>query len=166
MADKESAEGARYTPQGELARRLRLLLDAAVAERGGPVLFPDIRAAMTVRGVKLSRARWFYMKDGNGALVRDRPLLTALADFFNVDPEYLLSVENVEAPALTDEQLEFVKTLRAAKVKSFAAKTLGDVSPEALEAIIDYLDRDFARQPRGEKAGDSVDSPVARPEVP
>lgn len=155
MADQDAADRFRHTPQGELARRLRLLLDAAVEVRGGPVLFPDIRAAMTVRGVKLSRARWAYMKDGNGALVRDRPLLTALADFFHVDPEYLLSVEEVEAPVLTDEQLEFVKSLRAAKVKSFAAKTLGDVSPEALEAIIDYLDRDVARQPGGEASGDS-----------
>ncbi len=163
MADQDGAERSKHTPQAELARRLRLLIKAAVAEGGGPVLFPDVRAAMTVRGVKLSRARWLYMKDGNGALIRDRPLLTALADYFNADPEYLLSVEGT---ALTGEQLEVVKSLRVARVKSFAVNTLGDVSPEVLDALIEYLDRDIARPPGGEAVDDSGDSPDAHPEVP
>ncbi|WP_113716841.1 hypothetical protein [Arthrobacter dokdonensis] len=157
MADQESpgaGDEARRTPQGELARKLHLLLDVAVAERGEALTFPEIRAAMTVRGVGLSRARWSYMKDGNGRLVQDRPLLTALADYFNVDPEYLLSVEDIETPEMVGRQLEFVKSLRAARVKSFAAKTLGDVSPETLEIIVEYLDQDIALHPRGGSAVD------------
>ena len=169
MADQETsdvADAARRTPQGELARRLHLLLDIAVAERGRPLIFPDIREAMTARGVKLSRARWSYMKDGNGRLVHDRPLLTALADYFNVDPEYLLSVEDIETPELVGAELEFVKALRAARVKSFASKTLGDVSPETLEIIVEYLDRDIALHPGGGAAVDSGDSLGGRPRVP
>ncbi|MCU6480449.1 hypothetical protein [Arthrobacter sp. A2-55] len=157
MADQESSTAgneARRTPQGELARKLHLLLDVAVAERGEALTFPEIRAAMTVRGVGLSRARWSYMKDGNGRLVQDRPLLTALADYFNVDPEYLLSVEDVETPEMVGRQLEFIKSLRAARVKSFAAKTLGDVSPETLEIIVDYLDQDIALHPGEGPAAD------------
>jgi len=169
MADQESprsGEEARRTPQGELARKLHLLLDAAVAERGEALTFPEIRAAMTVRGVGLSRARWSYMKDGKGRLIQDRPLLTALADYFRVDPEYLLSVEDIETPELVGRQLEFAKALRAARVKSFVSKTLGDVSPETLEFIVDYLDQDIALHPGGGSGVDSGDSPDGRPGVP
>lgn len=169
MADQKTtgaADEARRTPQGVLARKLHLLLDVAVAERGRPLTFPDISAAMTVRGVKLSRARWSYMKDGNGRLVHDRPLLTALADYFNVDPEYLLSVEDIATPEIVGQQLEFVKALRATRVKSFAARTLGDVSPETLEAVIEYLDRDIGLHPGGDSTGDLVDSPDEPPVIP
>lgn len=163
MADKESpgaGDMARRTPQSELARKLHRLLDIAIVERGGPVSYPDIWAAMTVRGVKLSRARWAYMKDGNGVLVRDRGLLTALADYFRVDPDYLLSVEEVKTPAMTSEQLKKVKAFRAARVKSFVESTLGAISPETLDEIIDYLDRDSPPNHGGrETPGDSADNP-------
>ncbi|MDQ0276473.1 hypothetical protein QO003_000776 [Arthrobacter silviterrae] len=163
MADKESpgaGDMARRTPQGELARKLHLLLDNAVVARGGPVSYPDIWAAMTVRGVKLSRARWAYMKDGKGVLIRDRALLTALADYFRVDPDYLLSVEEVKTPAMTGEQLKKVKAFRAARVKSFVESTLGDVSPETLDEIIDYLGQASAPHPgEGEAPGNSADIP-------
>lgn len=169
MADQEKpgrADEVRRTPQGELARKLHLLLDVAVAEGDKPVTFPDISAAMSVRGVKLSRARWSYMKDGNGRLVHDRPLLTALAEYFNVDAEYLLSVEDIETPEIVGRQLEFVKALRATRVKSFAAKTLGDVSPETLEAVVKYLDRDIGPRPGGGSTDDLVDSPDEPPVAP
>jgi hypothetical protein len=35
--------------------------------------------------------------------------------------------------------------MRAAKVRSFAARTLGDLSPETLSAITTYLDKEAAR---------------------
>lgn len=163
MADKESpgaGDMAGRTPQGELARKLHLLLDIAVVERGGPVSYPDIWAAMTVRGVKLSRARWAYMKDGKGVLIRDRALLTALADYFRVDPDYLLSVEEVKTPAMTSEQLKKVKAFRTARVKSFVESTLGDVSPETLDEIIEYLGQDSPPHPgEGEEPGNSADNP-------
>jgi hypothetical protein len=43
--------------------------------------------------------------------------------------------------------------MRAAKVKSYAARTLGDISPEALQAITRFLDNESngesaARGPR------------------
>ncbi|WP_195849455.1 hypothetical protein [Arthrobacter sp. AQ5-05] len=146
------------TPQGELSRRLRLLLDIVLEETDRPVLFSDISAAMTTRGVKLSRARWNYMRDGNGRLIPDRTLLVALADFFNVDPDFLLSVEDMETLELTASQLELVKALRAERVKWFTAKTLGDVSPQTLDMTIDYLDQDASLHSEGGSAADSADS--------
>ena len=152
----------RCTPQGELARRLKLLLAASGAQRGKPLTFPDISEAMAARGVKMSRARWSYMKDGNGRLIQDRPLLSALAEYFSVDPGYLLGVEDVETPELMGVQLELVKVLRAAAVKSFAARTLGDVSPVTLQTIIDFLNRDIAPAP-GRPPGMGGTAPTTGP---
>ena len=166
MADQETYGAAGRTPQGELARRLHLLLDITAGERGRPLLFSEISEAMAARSVKLSRARWNYMKDGNGRLIRDRPLLAALADFFNVDHEFLLSVEDLQAPELTAAQLESVKSLRAERAKSFAAKTLGDVSPETLEATIDHLDQDVALNPEDAIPLDERDTPDEHPGAP
>lgn len=93
------------------------------------------------------------MKDGTGRLVSDPALLGALCEIFNVDPGYLQGGEAADLPERIDSQLEFVKSLRAARVKTFAARTLGDVSPETLRAITEYLNRDISRRPEGEQAG-------------
>ncbi|AUZ36584.1 hypothetical protein C3B78_08145 [Arthrobacter sp. PGP41] len=140
------------SPKAELARRLNLLLDVVVAERGQPVTFREVQQKLADKGIKLSRARWFYMKDGTGRLVSDPALLGALCDIFNVDPAYLLGSEDADLPERIDSQLEFVKSLRAARVKTFAARTLGDVSPETLRAITEYLNKDISRRPEGERA--------------
>ncbi|KRE65564.1 hypothetical protein ASG79_13670 [Arthrobacter sp. Soil761] len=140
------------SPQAELARRLNLLLDVVVAERGQPVTFREVQQKLAEKGIKLSRARWFYMKDGTGRLVSDPALLGALCDIFNVDPAYLLGSDPTDLPERIDSQLEFVKSLRAARVKAFAARTLGDVSPETLRAITEYLNKDISRRPEGERA--------------
>lgn len=151
FGDEVSMDGT-LSPQARLARRLNLLLDVAVAERGKPVTFREIQAELAARGVKLSRARWFYMKDGRGRLVSDPALLTALCDIFNVDASYLLQGNDADLPERIDSQLEFVRSLRAARVKSFAVRTLGDVSPETLRAISEYLNKDISLHPDGEQA--------------
>ncbi|MDQ0691476.1 hypothetical protein [Arthrobacter sp. W4I7] len=150
--DEEGLVGAELSPQAELARRLNLLLDVVVAERGQPVTFREVQQKLAEKGIKLSRARWFYMKDGTGRLVSDPALLGALCDIFNVDPDYLMGSDASDLPERIDSQLEFVKSLRAARVKTFAARTLGDVSPETLRAITEYLNRDISRRPEGEGA--------------
>lgn len=169
MTDQETpsaAPGSGITPQGELALRLKALLDTAVAERGQPVSFREISGALAARGVKMSRARWSYMKDGNGSLIPDKPLLTGLADFFQVSPDYLLVVEDMAMPQVARDQRESVRSLRTAKVKSFIDQTLGDVSPETLDAIVEYLSDDLPLPPGAEAVADDVDSPDEPPAVP
>lgn len=139
-----AGQGDTPSLQAQLARRLNLLLDVVVAERGKPVTFREVQAELEARGIKLSRARWFYMKEGTGRLVSDPELLAGLCNMFNVDPSYLVG-DAAELPKRIDSQLEFVKSLRAARVKSFAARTLGDVSPETLRAISEYLNKDIGR---------------------
>lgn len=140
------------SPQAKLARRLNLLLDVVVAERGAPVTFREVQQKLADRGIKISRARWFYMKDGTGRLVTDEALLAGICRIFNVDPTYLLTDNGSELPHRIESQLEFVKSLRAARVKSFAARTLGDVSPETLRVISEYLNKDIELDPEGERA--------------
>lgn len=152
MSSDQAASGDSLSPQAKLARRLNLLLDVVVAERGQAVTFREVQQKLQTKGIKLSRARWFYMKDGTGRLVSDPALLGALCEIFNVDPGYLQNGETADLPQRIDSQLEFVRSLRAARVKTFAARTLGDVSPETLRAITEYLNRDISRRPEGEQA--------------
>ncbi|MFE4079267.1 hypothetical protein [Paenarthrobacter sp. YIM B13468] len=92
------------------------------------------------------------MKDGTGRLVSDPQLLAAICDMFDVDPSYLQKGVEGDIPERIDSQLEFVKSLRAARVKSFAVRTLGDISPETLRAISEYLNKDIGLHPNGERA--------------
>jgi hypothetical protein len=151
MREDGARPGDLLSPQTQLARRLNLLLDVVVAERGHPVTFKEVQTELAARGIKLSRARWFYMKEGSGRLVTDPVLLTGLCDVFNVDPSYLVG-SDAALPERIDSQLEFVKSLRAARVKSFAARTLGDVSPETLRAISEFLNKDIGLHSEGGQA--------------
>lgn len=161
---------AEQVPSGQqiLARRLNLLLDVAADERGTPLTFLVLKKELTDRGVGLSRARWSYMKDGTGRLVSDPQLLTAISEVFGVDPSYLLGDQGTELPELIDSKLEFLKALRAAKVKSFAARALGEVSPETLRAITEYLNNDIHQHQTGKPpaAKGRVDTDGGLPSVP
>ncbi len=52
-----------------------------------------------------------------------------------------------QPPEKVSAQLDLVRSMRAAKVKSYAARTLGDISPKALQAISRFLDEEMMRTP-------------------
>jgi hypothetical protein len=131
------------TPQVELARKLNLLLDVVVAEGNTPHTYREIATDLRSKHLSLSRARWAYMIAGTGPLVTDADLLTGIAEFFRIPPAYLLGSDD-DLPERVDSQLAFVKKLRAQRVVSFAARTLGDVSPETLRHITELLEDDIA----------------------
>jgi hypothetical protein len=79
------------------------------------------------------------MITGEGPLVTDAALLTGIGEFFRIPPEYLLHSDG-ELPDRVDAQLTFVKSLRVRRVVSFAARMLGDVSPETLRSITELLE--------------------------
>lgn len=126
----------------DLAKRLRLLLDVAIAETGSEPTFSQIASFLEGRGTNLSRSRWTYMVNGH-RYVQDRPLFEGLAEFFDVDAEFLMGGEGAETPARVSAQLDLVRSMRAARVKSYAARTLGDISPNALQAISKFLDEEI-----------------------
>ena len=132
------------SPQLELARKLNLLLDVVVAEGNTPYTYRQIAQGLADKGVALSRARWAYMITGEGPLVTDVALLTGIGEFFRIPPEYLLGSHD-DLPERVDAQLVFVKSLRVKRVVNFAARMLGDVSPDTLRSITELLEDELAR---------------------
>ena len=139
MTDEESNIAAE-----DLAKRLRLLLDVAVAETGSEPTHSQIAAFLEQRGTNLSRSRWTYMVNGH-RYVQDPALVEGLAEFFDVDTAFLAGAEGAETPAKVAAQLDLVRSMRAARVKSYAARTLGDISPNALQAISKFLDEEIGQ---------------------
>lgn len=129
-------------PGASLARRLNLLLDAAEAE-GRRVTYNDIRDAMKEAGTPLSRGRWHYMRNGTGPEVKKPELLRNLARFFGVNEDYLLE-ESEELPARVEAQMELLATMKANKVRNFAARQLDGLTPETLLQIRDIIDEHLA----------------------
>lgn len=128
--------GALDTPQ-----RLRLLVDLYAVEHGAEPTYSEISGHLEARGVSLSRARWSYMLNGHRE-VTDHDLLAAIADFFGVQSDFLL--RGGPLPERVESQLGLIKAMRISRVRSFAARTLGDVSPRTLDAITRFLDDEAA----------------------
>ena len=126
----------------DLAKRLRLLLDVAIAETGIEPTFGQIAAFLEKRGVNLSRSRWTYMVNGH-RYVQDPAIFAGLAAFFEIDPTFLAGETGAKTPEKVSAQLDLVRAMRAARVKSYAARTLGDISPDALRAITRFLDEEI-----------------------
>jgi transcriptional regulator with XRE-family HTH domain len=119
------------------SQRLRLLVDLYHVEHGVELKYGEVAAALESQGISLSRARWSYMLNGHRT-VDDPDLLAALADFFGVSADFLL--RNGPVPDRLEAQLNLIRAMRLSKVRSFAARTLGDVSPRTLNAITQFLD--------------------------
>ncbi len=125
-----------------LANRLRTLMDVTEARTGREVTFSEIHDYVTSKALTLSRARWSYILNGH-RFTEDVALLDALSDFFGVPRGYLRGDDAI--PDAVTAQLDLVRAMRATRVRTFAARTLGDLSPETLGAITRFLDQEAAR---------------------
>ncbi|WMY80058.1 hypothetical protein [Citricoccus sp. I39-566] len=122
-----------------LSRKIGLLLDVMTTSEGRKFEFHDIAEALAQKGVKLSRTRWHHLKVGDSTVPQPRELLEALADFFNVNPAYLLT-EDGPLPERIQHELELLAAMRRARVREFATRTLADVDDETLAAIAALLE--------------------------
>ena len=141
MTEEESQAAA-----VDLANRLRLLMDVAEAESGAEPTYSQIADYLKDRGVNLSRSRWTYMVNGH-RYVQDPAVFEGLAAYFDVDTDFLMGADGATTPEKVTAQLDLVRSMRAAKVKSYAARTLGDISPKALHAITKFLDEEMTHMP-------------------
>lgn len=121
-----------------LARKLSLLLDVIMAPNGKPFDYPAVRDAAQKEGYFLSRTRWSLLKAGKEQYVPYKALV-AIAHVFDVNPEYLLQ-EDGNLPEQVEAELELLRSLRYAEVRNFAARALGPIAPEKLQAIAKILD--------------------------
>lgn len=123
----------------ELARRMQFLIDMWQFENKEQVTYPQILSYLDRQhGLSLSRVRWSYLLSGNGYLVTDKAVLSAIAAYFDVDPTYLLDLDS-DPPAALIARLSFVQELRELRVQRFAARNLADVSPETLQLITEAI---------------------------
>lgn len=127
-----------------LEKRLRLLLDVKAAETGAEPSFSEIAAFLRERGTNLSRSRWTYMINGHRK-VDDAEVFAGLAEFFDVDVDFITGDSDASTPEKVKAQIDLVRSMRAAKVKSYATRTLGDLSPETLRAITQFLDQEMTQ---------------------
>ena len=109
---------------------------------------------MDKAGTPISRARWHYMRSGSGPKVKKTDLLHNLAEFFGVNRDYLLE-DQESLPPKVEAQLALLATMRANKVRNFAARQLDGLSPETLLQIRDIIDEQLAAAP----APDSSQAP-------
>lgn len=138
-----SSDQTTSAPGLALARKLNILLDTAEAE-GRKITFTDVRDAMVAAGTPISRARWHYMRSGTGPAVKKVALLQNLARFFGVSENYLIDGDE-ELPPRVEAQLELLASMRANKVRNFAARQLDGLSPETLLQIRDLIDEQLSR---------------------
>ena len=130
-----------------LSQRLRLLIDLHAIEHGADPTYSEVAAYLAERGVSMSRARWSYMSNGHRD-ISDAILLTGIAEFFGVHPDFLLN--DGPLPDRVEAQLNLIRAMRESRVRAFAARTLGDVSPRTLKMITQFLDDAAAMRQQGE----------------
>ncbi|GAP53814.1 hypothetical protein AHiyo6_03790 [Arthrobacter sp. Hiyo6] len=79
------------------------------------------------------------MRSGTGPAVKKVQLLQNLAVFFGVNEGYLLDADE-ELPPRVEAQLDLLASMRANKVRNFAARQLDGLSTETLLQIRDLID--------------------------
>lgn len=123
-----------------LAQKIEKLLHVLTARNGAPANFPEVRDAMAERGIRLTRTRWHRLRSGSDMNKWDPELLTALADYFDVDARYLLEREG-KVSKQVEAELNLLDALKMTKAKDIGARTVGDLTPEALNELAATIER-------------------------
>ena len=124
-----------------LADKINLLLDTLRTEAGEHYDFATIQQGLKDCGVAISRTKWHYLKTADTRVRPDEKLLRALGEVFGVDPRYLVH-EDGPLPQQVEQELATVRALRRAEVRNFAARALGQIDPEGLQAILEVIEKE------------------------
>jgi len=122
------------TDREVIAQKIELLIDVMRARGHEPAGFTEIQKEMAKRGVKISRTKWFRIRKGSPDGRPTPDLLRALADYFDVDADYLLKRDG-QISARVEAELNLLKALKLMGAKDVSARTVGDLPPEALNEI-------------------------------
>ena len=117
-----------------VAQKIELLLDVMRARGHEPASFTEIQEEMAKRGIKLSRTRWFRIRKGSPDARPTPDLLRALADYFDVEDAYLLHRDG-QVSDRVEAELNLLKALKLINASDVGARTIGDLSPEALNEL-------------------------------
>lgn len=124
-----------------LSQKINLLLDVIRDQSGRTFDFKTIQESADRQGVHLSRTRWHHIKAGDSTVEQPHDVLVALAQFFGVPPDYLTE-EDGELPQQVQDELELLRSMRRARVKDFATRSLAGIDRETLQAITTLLDEE------------------------
>lgn len=126
------------TDREVLASKLRLLLDIVHAKDAPSFTYEEVRDGLAEQGFTLGKIRWHRLLAGSADNRWDAELLTALAYFFDVDPNYLLQ-RSGPVPERVEAELRLIEALRISQVEHFAARVLGEVNVDAVRAVTHAL---------------------------
>lgn len=135
----------------ELGQRLNRLFAVALTDEGMPLTNDDLVAGVAELGVKMSRGYVSQMRNG----IRDNPnvkVLTAIAEFFGIDPAYFIADPDRAALLLAEYRRDQLQRLRGDGGISAAEARLGSqltnialragkLSPRDLEYLTATIDR-------------------------
>lgn len=114
-----------------VARRLSLLRNA----REDAPSMTEVLTQLHEQGIDVPSELWEALTAGAGRLRVKRSVLSSLAAFFSVDPEFLTAPDTDPAADRAEAQLELRVALRESGGGRLGMRAIGDVSPSALRAI-------------------------------
>lgn len=143
-----------------LADKLDQLFKTAHPRGRGELSYEEVAAGINARGGEISASYLWELRTGK----KDNPRLqhlTAIADYFDVPTSYL--IEEGEEAAQIHAELRLLAAMREKRIQQIAARALG-LSPEALGAIADVVERlrDFQGLPK--EIPGTPDQPADRPD--
>ncbi|MFJ8896621.1 hypothetical protein ACIRCZ_18710 [Leifsonia sp. NPDC102414] len=128
------ASQAKFDGQ-KLAQRLGQLVESADKSFSYVVLDRELRRV----GVSVTEEVWNGLCSGGGPDLVSEVTLVAIAEFFKVDPRYLLETRFDDVADRVEAELEFKAALREVGANSMSSRALGAVSPEALRAVAEAI---------------------------
>ena len=136
----QNTYGAELSDQQVLAQKINKLLSVLSARNGAPASFTEIRDAMDKRGVSLTRTRWHRLRNGSEMNKWDPKLILALADFFDVEEQYLLERDGKISDQV-EAELNLLSVLKVSNASDVSARAVGDLTPEALNELAAVIER-------------------------
>lgn len=134
MVDESAHYDPALTDREVVAQKIELLIDVMRARGHDTASFSEIQEELSMRGVQISRTKWFRIRKGSPDGRPTPNLLRALADYFDVDAEYLLKRDG-QVSARVEAELNLLQSLKLIGASDIGARTVGNLSPEALNEI-------------------------------
>lgn len=118
----------------ELARRLRFLVDHAAAA-GTPAEHSALVAHVAAFFEHFDDARWEALLEARDEVRVAEPVLSGIADFFNVPSDYLIAPAGSESVEAAEARIELASALRARGASTVAARSLAAIPPAQLREL-------------------------------
>ena len=134
MTAESAHDDPALTDRQVIAQKIELLIDVMRARGHETISFSEIQRELSKRGVQISRTKWFRIRKGSPDGRPTPDLLRALADYFDVDADYLLQRDG-QISARVEAELNLLQSLKLIGASDVGARTVGDLSPDALNEI-------------------------------